>query len=222
MLFNKARVLLHDVESSQVNAAAESLGLPMGGPGVAVDMLLIDRSGSMAFDDYPPSRLEGAKQATSRFLRKRAESEPEARVGIISFSASARVVQAPVVVHEDLWRLECSLPLIVAEGATNTAAGLRQARSEIERIRNRRNSRILLLTDGHATAGTNPVEVAENIKANGIHIEVVGIGGTPYDVNEPALKRMASVVNGELRYWFIKSVPDLVKKFEALALREIK
>jgi len=33
---------------------------------------------------------------------------------------------------------------------------------------------------------------------------------------------MASVVNGELRYWFIKSVGELVEKFETLALREIK
>ena len=96
------------------------------------------------------------------------------------------------------------------------------ARVEIERIRDRRNPRILLLTDGHATAGANPVEAAEHIKASGIQIEIIGIGGSPSDVNEPDLKRMASVINGEMRYWFIKSVPDLVKKFEALALREIK
>ena len=30
------------------------------------------------------------------------------------------------------------------------------------------------------------------------------------------------VVDGEVRYWFIKSVGELVKKFEALALREVK
>jgi hypothetical protein len=33
---------------------------------------------------------------------------------------------------------------------------------------------------------------------------------------------MASIVGGERRYWFIKSVGELVQKFEALALREIK
>jgi hypothetical protein len=46
-------------------------------------------------------------------------------------------------------------------------------------------------------------------------------GGSSASVNEPQLKRMASVVNGELRYWFIRSVGELVKKFKVLALREI-
>jgi hypothetical protein len=32
---------------------------------------------------------------------------------------------------------------------------------------------------------------------------------------------MASVMNGQLRYWFIESADELVERFEALALREI-
>jgi hypothetical protein len=41
-------------------------------------------------------------------------------------------------------------------------------------------------------------------------------------VNELDLRRMASVVNGKLRYWFIESSYELVARFQALALRELK
>ena len=51
---------------------------------------------------------------------------------------------------------------------------------------------------------------------------IIGIGGSPDEVDEPTLKRMASVVRGERRYWFIRSVGELVQRFEALALREVE
>ena len=50
---------------------------------------------------------------------------------------------------------------------------------------------------------------------------IIGIGGSPSEVNERDLKRMASVANGRLRYWFIESADALAERFEALALREI-
>jgi hypothetical protein len=49
-----------------------------------------------------------------------------------------------------------------------------------------------------------------------------GIGGSPKDVNEAQLRKMASVVDGETRYWFIESAAELTRKFEVLALREVR
>lgn len=63
--------------------------------------------------------------------------------------------------------------------------------------------------------------VATELKARGIQLDIVGIGGSPAHVNEADLKRMASVIHRQLRYWFIESADALVERFEALALREI-
>ena len=52
-----------------------------------------------------------------------------------------------------------------------------------------------------------------------MQLDIIGIGGSPADVDEDSLRRMASVVNGEIRYWFILSVGELVRKFEFLGLR---
>ena len=52
-------------------------------------------------------------------------------------------------------------------------------------------------------------------------IDVIGIGGSPADVNEAQLKQVASVVDGKLRYWFIRDVGSLQRRFEALALGRV-
>ncbi len=48
----------------------------------------------------------------------------------------------------------------------------------------------------------------------------MGFAGAPYDVNEPELRQVASVVNGQTRYWFVDNAPDLIARFEKLALCE--
>jgi len=40
-------------------------------------------------------------------------------------------------------------------------------------------------------------------------------------VNEAQLKKVASVLEGQLRYWFIRDTPSLVRRFEALALGKV-
>ena len=101
--------------------------------------------------------------------------------------------------------------------------GLLLAGRELSRATTTAQSRtIILLTDGEATEGPNPINVATVLKRQGIQLDIIGIGGSPWEINEAALKQMASVINGELRYWFIKSVPSLIQTFETLAFREIK
>lgn len=92
---------------------------------------------------------------------------------------------------------------------------------ELASIRSPRNPTVILLTDGDSNQGPDPVIVAEEIKRRGIQLDIIGIGGSPAEVNEQDLKRMASVKNGQLRYWFIESADALVERFGALALREI-
>ena len=58
------------------------------------------------------------------------------------------------------------------------------------------------------------------IKNAGIQLDIIGIGGTPEEVNESELRDLASVVNGSVRYWFIRSADELLMRFESLTVRE--
>jgi len=199
----------------------EPAGIP-DSPSVSVDVLVIDRSGSMSCADYPPTRLDGAKRAANRFLEQRAATDVRACVGIVTFSRCSTLVAHPMPVKANLMNLKEALDGISISGATNISAGLERAYQETKRFEKSRDRRIVLLTDGHATNGSNPVETACEIKSAGIQVDIIGIGGSPSEVSEAELKEMASVVNGKLRYWFIRSVGELVQRFETLALREIK
>jgi Mg-chelatase subunit ChlD len=188
---------------------------------VPVDILVVDVSGSMAEPDYPPCRLAGAQHAAIRFCERRAQSGPDGMVGIIKYASKARVVASPVPVR-CFEQLKASIATLSPMDATNIGAGLKTARQEFQRFARPRNPRIVLLTDGYSNVGPDPETAAARVKEDKIQLDIIGIGGSPADVNEPQLRRMASVVNGQRRYWFIKSADELVQKFEALALREFK
>ena len=201
-------------------AASPGDGLLSECPNSTVDMLVIDTSYSMDATDYEPSRLAGAVRAASQFLKRRAESDPDAIVGVIAFCCRAKVAISSRPVKVNLPATLEALEGLSTGNATNIAAGISLARRQIREIAGARQPRVLLLTDGHSTMGDDPLVVAGKIKADGIQLDIIGIGGSPDDVNEPVLKEMASIVNNERHYWFITSVGELVQKFEALALRE--
>jgi len=186
-----------------------------------VVILLLDSSGSMGLPDYPPTRLEGGKQAIRGYLDKLEDNEPDTFVGIVAFGSTAKVLCRPVQIRENGSEIRDALRKDCPEGSTNTGDGLLVASRLIKDIA-LRNSRIILLTDGYCTDEPNPVTVAGDLKSEGTQIDIIGIGGSPASVNEAELRTMASVVDGQIRYWFIRSKVELVRKFEALALREIQ
>ena len=59
------------------------------------------------------------------------------------------------------------------------------------------------MTDGH---GGHPLRTAEELKARGVVIDVTGVGQDPAGVDEKLLKKVASVIEGELRYRFVKKL----------------
>ena len=181
-------------------------------------VIVLDASPSMEADDYPPSRFVAAKQAANSFLQRCAERTPEALVGIVFYSESARVASGLMPVKQHRNQLRQAIESGEIEPATNISAGLSMACDELVAKGPDLNPDIILLTDGHATVGPDPVKTAAGLKEIGIQIDIIGIGGSPDDVNESQLKQMASIVNGQLRYWFIRDRFALVRKFEALAL----
>jgi len=185
-------------------------------------VILLDVSQSMSSPDYPPSRLEAAKAAIHRFLAKLSEEDPETKVAIVVFSSEARILVSPTSVTHLACSARSYLNPVAPEYQTNAAQGLSLTMSLLPRPPHEGRRRIILLTDGHSNLGGSPEQTATFIKESGAEIQIIGIGGSPQDVNEPQLRRMASVVKGEVQYWFIDSVPDLIRKFEKLALREFK
>ncbi len=209
----------HNQALAEVKSDARtSGGVSAGSP----EVLVLDVSGSMLEDDYKPTRLDGAKTAGCAFLRKLQEVRPESLAAAVSFGDRGRTVCKPLRVGDGLAHLEAKIRGLKYDGATNMASGLKLARELISKCPRSGGGRIVVLTDGHANKGGDPEPVAEKLKRQGIQLDIIGIGGSPSDVNERQLRRMASVVDNERRYWFIGNVPELVKKFEALALREVK
>ncbi len=187
----------------------------------AVD-LCIDVSGSMAFTDYSPSRLNGAVLASKRYCKVLAAREPDTLVGLVAFSDEALVHCPLVPVRERQATLLAALRGLEISGGTHIGDGLKLAGHELARVPSPVNPTIILLTDGESNGGADPLVVARDLKRRGVQLDIIGIGGSPEDVNEPDLKRMASIVDEKVRYWFIDSVDELVQRFEVLALREIK
>ena len=210
-------------KNSQALAEVESDSRTPGGVTAgSPEVLVLDVSGSMLEDDYKPTRLDGAKAASCAFLKKLQRARPKSMAALISFGSKGKIEYHPVSVGKGLAHIEARVRGLKGDGCTNMASGLRLAARIIGKCPGARAPRVLLLTDGHANEGGDPEPVAVRLKQHGVQLDIIGIGGSPQEVNEKQLKRMASVVDRRRRYWFIKSVPMLVKKFEALALREVK
>ncbi|MFC1780792.1 VWA domain-containing protein [Planctomycetota bacterium] len=85
-------------------------------------------------------------------------------------------------------------------------------------VSNGMTKRIILLTDGEHNAISNPETVADRLKKAGVIIDCIGIGGTPADIDEKLLKKIASRnPDGTIRYCFIGDQQALLRKYETLA-----
>lgn len=145
-------------------------------------MLAIDTSKSMEKTDVQPSRLEAGVDAAERFL----EAAPkDAAIGLVTFDAGARVRVAPTTdrgeVREALKDLpigvgtaigdavESSLHSIQASGAlANTPDDAQQSAA-----------RILLLTDGANSWGSDPMSAAQRAADLRVPVYSVLLGDDP-------------------------------------------
>ncbi|OGR46935.1 MAG: hypothetical protein A2X34_07830 [Elusimicrobia bacterium GWC2_51_8] len=168
-------------------------------------ILLLDISGSMADDDYPPSRLEAMKEAAVKFIERKHTDSPDDQVGIITFGSSAEICCSLVPVRTGYHKLLNAVKAIEIKGTTEMVAGLKEAGRAIAPGWFRKVSvsrRIILLSDGGHSGIGNPVKVAASLKAEGIIVECVGIGDREL-LDEDTLRKIASIHNkrGVLYRW---------------------
>jgi Ca-activated chloride channel family protein len=191
--------------------------------GEASMMLVTDHSGSMAADDVQPTRLTAAINAANTFIDQLPSS---VRVGVVAFSSSPDAAQAPVPNHA------MARGIIDGQspgGGTDTGNALQLALQLLRGAqRGHPPSAIVLLSDGAANAGPDPVLVARVAARERIPIYTVALG-TPDGVlsnpdplappvpvpPDPALMRQIAQVSGA-RAFNAKSADELSSIYKSL------
>jgi Ca-activated chloride channel family protein len=139
-------------------------------------MLVTDHSGSMAADDVRPTRLAAAVAAANTFIDQLPRT---VRVGAIGFGTSPDLVQGPVANHGAARTL---IDQQSAEGGTDTGDALQLG---LQLLRGgspkHQPAAIVLLSDGAANVGADPITVARQAARDRIPIYTVALG-TPNGV----------------------------------------
>jgi Ca-activated chloride channel family protein len=162
-------------------------------------ILTIDVSGSMRAEDLKPTRLEAAKEAARTFVEKQPKN---VRIGIVSFSESASLVQAPTQDREAIlsainrltWQrrtavgsgILTSLDAIFEKPAENKSSPprdpLMSPEPEPEPAPVPQGTFvpaiIVLLSDGQSNTGPPPLEIIEQASNRGVRVYTIGIGST--------------------------------------------
>ncbi|PCJ56435.1 MAG: hypothetical protein COA73_12115 [Candidatus Hydrogenedentota bacterium] len=176
---------------------------------------IFDVSGSTGNTDWPPTRLDGGKEAVRKLHSELLQSSPDARIGIVAFSNRASIV-CPLISVRDSNGFHSSLTSMKSGGGTCIYSGIKGALEMLASSSS--TAQVILVSDG-LDDWHNPRELARNLKAKAV-IDCVGIGGSPRAVDEPLLKDIASFNrDGSKRYRWIGEPQHLVDHFEKLAGR---
>jgi Ca-activated chloride channel family protein len=124
----------------------------------------------MQASDVTPTRLDAAERAANTFI----DQLPSAvRVGAVAFSGAPDAVQAPTADHQAARQI---INAQTANGATATGDALALAIQLLHRGSKPARAAIVLLSDGSANAGQDPLAVARQAAADKIPIYTVALG----------------------------------------------
>jgi Ca-activated chloride channel family protein len=227
--------------------AVAALALALARPRMSVPVpqdtgtviLAIDVSGSMQATDVSPDRMQATKDAAERFVRRQPRG---VEIGVVSFSDSAALVQAPTDDKDDVLSairrlrpmagtnigggLQAALDAIAqsADGARLTATptpGAAQAEVDVP------PASIVLVSDGESNTGPPPLEVAQQAAEAGVKVYTIGIGTAQglqlrirgqsvfTRLDEPTLRGMAEATGG--RYLSAQDESQLAAVYDDLS-----
>ncbi|MEZ4358588.1 MAG: VWA domain-containing protein [Kofleriaceae bacterium] len=135
-------------------------------------VIVVDRSGSMAED--------GRLLKVQRGLRLLVEQlQPEDRVALVSFDDRVELAAPLTASPQELYR---AIDALTPRGGTNLHAGLRAGLQLGQEALPERDRRVLLLSDGLATAGevsSSAIEaMAQTYVRTGVGLSTIGVGTT--------------------------------------------
>jgi len=193
-------------------------------------MIAIDTSQSMRSKDIVPSRLEAGIAAAKSLLDV---APANAEIGLVAFANGATVLVAPTKERGPLRAALDTLPgrvqvgTAIGDGVIASLGALRAsgvldpppASAAVSA------GRILLLTDGANTTGTEPPAAGEQARAARVPVFAVLLGHDPGRPGEPtpaeALSALASQTSG--KYTTSATAAELSRAFEDIgtALRRV-
>jgi Mg-chelatase subunit ChlD len=164
--------------------------------------------------DYSPSRLQAAKDAAVEYVMTLASQKKRSQVAVISFGDGAGVI-VPLTDINHYQIIVNSIRSISTHGGTNIGAGLEQAMEILANCLGGQRQ-VILLTDG---GGRCPLDIPKKLKEEyKATIDVIGIGGSPKDVDEDLLRKIATTdPDGANHYRFIKDAHTLKQHYRQLA-----
>jgi Ca-activated chloride channel family protein len=130
-------------------------------------MLVTDTSGSMNATDVAPNRINAAKAAADRFLKKVPE---QLQVGLVAYADGPHTVLRPT---QDRAQVQSTLDALTADGGTATGDALNSA---LAALGNQKPAAIVLLSDGASKTGADPAAVAQKARAANVPIYTVALG----------------------------------------------
>lgn len=160
----------------------------------ATVVLTIDVSGSMRTPDMKPNRIEAAKSAARVFV---GQQKPSTRVGLVAFSGTASIVQAPTLDHQavldaiDRLYLQRSTaigsgilaslnalygPLYTDTFGADIAPASPGAEPTAVPMGTHAPAIIILLTDGANVQGPSPIEAAQKAADLGVRVYTIAVG----------------------------------------------
>ncbi len=207
-------------------------------------IVAIDVSGSMRAKDVLPDRITAAQSAVRAFI---AQLPISTKVGLVSFAATASVVQAPTLDRDDI---EAAIDKFKLQRGTATGSAilvsLQLLFPDIEFDLQSNNPRrsaakvaaapgsftsaaIILVTDGQRNIGPDAVESARMAAERGVRVFTVGIG-TPagevlstegwsmrVKIDEDSLNQIADITRA--KYFKAGSAAELRSAYESLSSR---
>jgi Ca-activated chloride channel family protein len=132
-------------------------------------MLVTDTSGSMQAKDVAPSRFSAASAAADAFLARLPKGD---RVGAVAYNDRATTLTAPTFDRDAVRR---ALAGQDPQGGTATGDAIDAALKSL-RASGARGGAIVLLSDGEANQGADPLKAAQRAKAAGVPISTVALG----------------------------------------------
>jgi Ca-activated chloride channel homolog len=146
----------------------------------ATIVLVTDVSRSMLADDVTPSRLDAARNAARRFVD---ELPQGIRIGVVAFAEAPHTIDPPTDNRDEV---RATIDSLAADGGTATGDGLAAGLALVDgKGEDKTPAAIVLLSDGKATTGRDPLGVARQAKKLGIPVNTVALGSEGAVITAP-------------------------------------